>query len=1262
MKLLAFIIRRYLIFSLLFIILPIIVGVVAYRYLPKEGEPEVSAPIALVFTVYAGASPSEIESLVTAPIEEELSGLKDIDELRSESSEGISVVVVEFVAEAELERSLQRVREKMADVRTELPDEAEDPVVEELSFSDIPIMIASVTGDIDPVRLRRLAEDVAREIELLPEVLSADVAGGLEREIQIYLQPERLNQYGLTILDVYNAVKQSDINIPGGQVNVEGRRMLLRSLTEIKRIEDYLEVPLFRFEDRVVFLGDVGTVIDGHSEDVSYSRVSGVPSASIAVKKRAGANILKTSAKVRDKLKELEAGFPSGVTSAVTADRSKFIRQEFAQMNNTAVAGLFIVIVVLYFAMGLRNAVITGIAIPLTLLLTFIGLQVMGMSNNSMVRFSLVLCIGLVVDNAIIVVENAYHHYQLGKDRITAVIDGTAEIAMPVISATLTTMAAFLPMLLMTGAMGEYMGILPKTVSLALSSSLIVALIANPLILSFFMKRGTKKGQILRPEDDLRRLKKIYTLVVSWALNHRLLVFVLMLASMAGATSLLGLKIVKVEMFPDIDFDYIYVTVETPPGTPVEITDGVARQVEAIVQEHVSEAVQVVATVGQRGQSAYELSTGIDEVISNFAEVTIELLDGKEFVRASHREIQDRIRPMLESIPGARIRFRPISWGPPIEAPILVKVRGQDLDVLRSITARVGEVMNSIDGIADIEDDFSDAPPELQVAIDRPKAAALGISMQAIAMSLRGATAGLDVRDFRDELDVSKKYDFKIIFAPQSRTSPNMLDTIKVRSDSGELIPLSSVVRVTQGEGLNSIRHADRRRIVRITASNRGRSAVEITDELIPILKKMVLPSGYSFDFSGEYEATQESFDSLKLAYVVAVLLILTLLVSQFNSIAQPFAIMCALPLSVVGALVGLWVTGNLFSIMSFIGLVGLCGIVVNDSIVLVDCVNRKRQEGMSMIDGIINGGIQRIRPIISTTLSTIGGIFTLTITDKLWEGLGVVIIFGIASATVLTLVVVPVMYSVFEGVRYYAISAFRGPRWKEAPTGRSFFFSRGKGAVVIIVMLTVFQLALLLIGIGLMTSGEFRDQVVYIATNAMQNVEGAQNVDFGKLIHSMAPALDEDIRTTVLRATTWLKLGLEVGVFYTTLALKALGYLALLLIPTWIGLVFLMAKRSREEYYVDITPEGMTMGSPVDRFFIGNKEIRKVRRGFLFPSTTLIVFAGRRKLILRKLIEANRTPGKKSLFKWLRQPSPSRKQVRAGMQELKKALEAQIL
>ena len=1223
MNIIRFFIYRSPIFILLVIILPIIAGMFAYTTLPKEGEPEISAPVAIVVTLYPGASPLEIENLVTTPIEDALSDLKDVDEIRSTSAESVSIVVIDFEVEADLEVSLQRVREKVTDARKDLPDDAEDPEVNEVSFSDIPIMIASIIGDIDPVKLRRLTEDVADAIELMPEVLGTDVSGGLVREIQLYLEPERLNQYGLTILDVYNAVKQSDINIPGGQINVEGRKLLLRTLTEVKSVDDYLKVPLVRQGDRVVFLGDVGTVKDGHSEDITYSRVNGVASASIAVKKRAGANILDTSLKVREKLKELEQTFPAGVRTAITADKAKYIKQGFDQMTNSAIFGLIIVILVLYFAMGLRNSVITSLSIPLSLLLTFVFLKAFGMSNNDMVRFSLVLCIGLLVDNAIIVVENVYYHYQLGKDRITAVMEGTAEIAMPVISATLTTTAAFLPMLLMTGVTGEYMGYLPKTVALALSASLIIALIANPLVLARFMKRTTKNGEIARPEDDLRRLKKIYVRGVSWALNHRFIVICMIVLSLLFALSLVALKLVKVDMFPDVDFDYIYITVETPRGTEVDVTDAIARKVEDIVERNVPEAVQVVSTVGQRGLSAYEFSFG-QGTESNFAEITLELLDGKEYARASHNEIKKRLKPYLDAIPGAEIRFRALQWGPPTAAPVIIKIVGPEINVLQDLTARTREVMEGIPGIVDIKDDFSDAPPELRVEVDRSLAASIGVPLEAVALTLRGATAGLDIREFRDELDVSKKYDLKVRFSPDSRASPNMLDNVKVRSNSGELVPLSAFASFSQGKGLNNIRHSDRQRIVRIAANNQGRSAVEITKELIAKLDQMNLPAGYYFDYSGEFEETEESFASLKLAYLVAFLLILTLLVSQFNSIAQPFAILTALPLSIVGAMVGLLVTGNDFTIMSFIGLVGLSGIVVNDSIVLVDCINRFRKTGLNMFDSIVAAGQQRLRPIISTTLSTIGGILTLTITDKLWEGLGVVLIFGIAFATVLTLVVVPIMYTIFEGMGYYIISAFRGPRWKEAPEGQSFFFSRRRYARWGMILLFCIQMLVLASGFA-----------------------------------QLAPGFAEIIRNTTFQAPSTLKLTIEVTVFFIGLGFEVIGILLILMIPTWIGLVFFMAKRSREGYYVDITSEGITVGSPVDRVFLKKNDITRIKNSRFFPFMPSIhVYAGKHRIILRKLIEATRIPNKTPLLKWFKEPAPQSHEVKESMRKLKRSLE----
>ena len=1218
MKLLSIILGRARIFTLLVVLLPIVAGTYAYQTLPKEGEPEIQAPIAIVITSYPGASPTEMESLVTNPLEEALGDLKNIKEMRSSSQTGVSVVVVEFDIEADQDLSIQRTREKVTDARSELPDDAEDPVVEEISLTDVPIMLVSVVGDVDPVRLRKIADDTADELELMPEVLSTDVAGGLLREIQLYVDPGRLDQYGLTILDVYNAVKQSDINIPGGMVNVSQRRFSLRTMTEVKKVEDYARVPLIQMGDRVVYLGDVAEVVDGHVEDVSYSRVDDRPSVSIAVKKRAGANILETSRKVRDKLKELEKDFPAGVNTVITADQAKFIDQTFTIMNNSAVTGLVIVIFVLYIYMGFRNALITSLAIPLSLLMTFILLKIFGLSNNNMVRFSLVLCIGLLVDNAIIVVENVYHHFQLGKDRITATIEGVSEIAMPVIAATLTTMAAFLPMLLMTGTTGEYMSFMPKTVTIALASSLVVALMASPLALSRFLKRSVKKGEVVRPEEDLRRLKKIYVRAVAWSLNNRALMLAAVAACLIWAGAMLALGVVKVEMFPDIDFDYIYITIETPPGSEVEMTEAVARQVEEIVAKHVPEAVQVVATVGARPQSAFEITVG-EGLQSNYAEITVELLDGKEYARTDHKTIQKRIRPFLDNIPGTRIRFRPLAWGPPKFAPVVVKIIGPDLNVLRDLSTRVKEIMDKIPGAVDVKDDFSDAPPELRVEVDRNAAASLGVPLNSVALTLRGATAGIDIRDFQDELDVSRKYDLIVRYAPETRTTTQVLDRVKVRSVTGALVPLSNIAEFTQGPGINAIRHVDRRRVVRATAQNEGRSAVEITKELQEKLANLDLPGGYELNYEGDFKDTEESFGSLKLAYLVAFLLIFTLLVAQFNSYFQPFAIMTALPLSVVGAMVGLWITNNNFTIMGFVGLVGLTGIVVNDSIVLVDCINRRRADGLDIFPAIISAGQQRLRPIISTTVTTIGGIVTLTITDKLWEGLGVVIMFGIGFATVLTLVVVPVMYSLFETLGLNVVSALRGPAWREPPQGRSFYFTRRRYARLFLGIMILIQAVVLFL--GLVKIGPY-------------------------FVHQAA--------TEVIRAETMLKLFIEAAVFVLTLLFEAAVVLAFLLLPTWLGLLRLMHRRSHEGYFVDITKEGLALTSPSGRSFFPAEEVR-LGPSSLFGKT--VVQVGLRKLYIGKVVEDLRSPDKMKLTEWLSKPAPRRSEVRAGRLALRQAV-----
>jgi len=473
-------------------------------------------------------------------------------------------------------------------------------------------------------------------------------------------------------------------------------------------------------------------------------------------------------------------------------------------------------------------------------------------------------------------------------------------------------------------------------------------------------------------------------------------------------------------------------------------------------------------------------------------------------------------------------------------------------------------------------------------------------------------------------MDVSKKYDVRVRFSPESRTTTRMLENIKVRSDAGMLVPLTNIAEFSQGPGIAKIGHVDRRRVVRVSARNEGRPAVEISKELIGQLSTYELPQGYTIDYSGEHQETEESFASLKLAYLIAFILIFALLVTQFNSYFQPLAIMTALPLSIVGAMIGLLATGNNFSIMSFVGLVGLTGIVVNDSIVLVDCINNKRKEDLKIFEAIVAAGQQRLRPILSTTLSTIGGIITLTITDKLWEGLGVVIIFGIGFATVLTLVVVPVMYSLFEGLGYYATSAFRGPRFQSMPEGTSFFLSRRRYAKFWVALITLAQIAAFAAGAYLLTP-----EVIRIVSAA----------------HFQAPNL--------------IKLIIEVVVFVLALGLQGVGVLLALMFPTWAGLFFLMGRRTAEGHYADITDRGITLTSPVESLFLPIESIDRVSYSRL--TRRLTIRAGRRRIKLHGVVAAKRKPQKVPLRTWLATTPPSRAELRDGMRYLKTTIDSLI-
>lgn len=1249
MRYFSFLLRYWRIFTLFGIIMPVVCGSLAYIYIPKEGEPEVDIGACVVLTPYPGASPREIESLITRPLEEALDELDDVDSVRSNSMEGASLVFVRFEVDADIDLMLQRVKEAVTDAEEDIPDEAMDTVVQEIDFSKLPQMIISVSGDFGLARLKEIGEEIEDELNRLPHVLSTKITGGLTREIHVDVDPLLLDAYQLALTDVIEALRQSHISLPSGNVTIARQKLLVRPTSDIREVRQFNDVMVSNRQGRVVHARDIARVVDGFEEDRSFSRLAGQPSVSLSVRRRPGANILETSEVVRGTLAAMKAKLPPGIEIAITADTAKYISKDFQLMASSAFVGLILVIVVLYFFMGLRNAVITAMAIPLSMLFTFLLMFVFGLNNNNMTRFSMVLCIGMLVDNAIVVVENAYFHLQMGKDRRRAVIEGVSEIATPVIAATLTTISAFVPMLLMTGVIGKYMAFMPKVVTLALLSSLVVALVSNPILLARFLKlkrgqeaavAGASAEEIV--DQDLPRLRKLYERAVNFALNHRRGVLLSALGAFFLALlpfQLKGLRpgefppalrpcvqalqgswlarLIEVEMFPQVDWDFIYIDVETPPGTEIEVTDRVVRRVEDIIGRHVPETLNLVANVGQKGESAYEISYG-NTPQSNFAEVVVELIDSREFARPGHRAIMDRIRPYLEAIPGAKVTFRPIEWGPPKVAPVLVKIEGKEIPVLRRVAETVKEELEQVRGAVQVEDDFSGATPELRAFIDREKAFALGVSPRMLALTMRTALAGFEAVKYRDEMEDNEEFDVVVRLRKDARSSVEDLKRIKVRSASGALVPLGELLDFGLAEGVSTLHHEDLKRVVRVKAQNQDRSAVEITRELMDRMQDKAIPDGYLIDYSGDIEETTKSFRSLGIAYAVAFLLILIVLVAQFNSLVQPFAILTTLPLSFVGAMIGLIVTGNNFTIFGFVGLVGLSGIVVNDAIVLIDCINRQRQAGLDLREAILLAGKQRLRPIVSTTVTTIGGIITLTITDELWEGLGVVIIFGVAFATLLTLVFVPVFYHALEDLAANARAAFT----LRLPAPR-----RGAGYSLVARRRPWLEYALVA-----------PLQVLWLISG---------------LRGTLGPMLVKHLATPV-QAPSILKYLLEGITVHGAFLLQLLVVLLLYLSPTVLYVLWLRRAFAWEHGQVAVDAEGLHLSDCTGTTSLRWADIRSVR--LERSRIRLLIRAGERNVRVGPMIEASRRGPVASFGEWVRRRPPGKAALQASAEALVEA------
>lgn len=1077
----------------------IIIGVYAYLNLPRENEPDITIPYVFVSTSYRGVSPADIETSITIEIEKKLKGLDGVKQIHSISSEGLSSINIEFVTGTDIDKALQDVKDKVDEAKGELPSDLEDdPVVFEVNLSEMPIVIFSLSGTCGLPCLKKIADDLEEDIEAVPGVLEANVTGGLEREIRVEVDPEKLAYYGLSIGDFQEVVYSENQNTSGGTIRLGNGRFQLKVPGEFKNPEEIYTLVVTIHDGAPVYLKDVARVVDGFKEETSRSRLNGRDAVNISVKKRTGENIIKISEAVDEIIAESQPTWPSGTEIAKVRDASHDIKNMVADLENNILTGLTLVLIVIFLVMGIRNALLVSLAIPFSMLLSFAVLYAMGITLNVVVLFSLTLALGMLVDNAIVIVENSYRFMEQGVTRKEAAMKATAEVAYPVMGSTITTLAAFFPLLFWPGIMGEFMSYLPLTLIVTLSSSLFVALVINPAMISIFMRapephRGTRaqtadeaSAAVNEPVEIkgfiLNRYSRILNQAMAMPLSIIGIAFLVLVIMVQAWLLMVGFK-KPLELFPDLQPRGIYVNIDVPEGADIDYIDQITNRIEYTLSPLETEMDGTPVTVGTTPLSAlsprtYELLDGalvespsdMANIENIYTKATVVSGGSSAFeantpnhIGVRFRDLQDRYRPSTEdveeirrrvqTIPGGIITIEKEQQGPPTGPPINIEISGENFAVLGEIAKQIRDVLEKIPHVEDIRDDFVEAIPSVQIDIDRQKAALFGLNTTMIGFALKSAYNGLEVSSFREG---DEDYDITVQLDESNRKVVDVLNELMLPAPTGETVPLSTVAKVSFVGAIGDINRIDYNRTVTVKA-NVDETKVPgpvVRAEAEKMLASFALPPGYKAVFTGENEDQKESEEFLFRAFLVALLLIFLILVSMFNSIGQPFIIMTSVILSLGGAFLGLALFSQPFGIvMTGVGVISLAGVVVNNAIVLIDYTNKLRERGYELRDAVIYAGATRLRPVLLTAVTTILGLIpmmtgvsfdfhTFSISwvsesSQWWRSMAVVVIFGLMVATFLTLVVVPSLYYMLErasGLRRRATQKISEIYWKPYP------------------------------------------------------------------------------------------------------------------------------------------------------------------------------------------------------------------------------------
>jgi len=1012
------------VFSSMVIAAIVILGAVSFRSIGIDLFPRVEFPVITVISVLPAADPETVETTVTDTIEEAVSTISAIKHLRSTSAEGVSQVVIEFNLDKDINVAYQEVQAKLAGVRSDLPEDLEEPVVEKLDVDAAPIMAIVMSANMPIRELTRIADKVVKErVQRVPNVGQIKLVGGREREIWLWLDASRLVGHYLAVQDVTNALRAEHVEAPGGRIETGATEYIVRTKGEYRSAEEMAKMVVAYREGAPIRVQDIGRVEDGLEEERSLARLDGNRAIGLLVRRQSGTNTVEVADAVKRQVEQLrqELG-PQGITLAIAQDQSNFINRSVHEVQfHLVFGGGLAILIVFVFLRNIRSTFISALVIPTSIIGTFILMNALGFTQNMMTLLALSLAIGLLIDDSIVVQENIMRHIERGMPRREAAAVGTREIALAVMATTFSVIAVFVPVAFMEGQVGRFFYQFGLTVTFAVAISLYVAFTLDPMLSSRILKKPTHNWFFRSSERVLSAIDHAYGRFLRRALRWRWAVVLLTLVAFAASLNLA--KNLRSEFIPLEDQSEFNIKVKAPLGSSVRVTDMILEN----VRQHVKDQPWVDYCF---------VTIGSDEL----ERVNEGVLYVKMIEKRARALTQDQAmhwtREQLRQISGAKMSVEIVprfSGGGRKWADLQLEVRGTDLAVLEKITEAVQQKMASSEGYVDVDTTYDKNKPEANLYINRDTAADLGITSRQLASTVRAAVGGEDIAKFRAEGD---RYDVRVRLDVPFRDALDKVPFLTLRTDKGELVQIQSVATLRAEEGPVQIDRYNRARQITILANLQRDKKVlgEAVAELTGVIDGMDLPAGYEFGFAGTADMMQEGFANLLLALFLSVAFIYMVLAAQFESFVHPFTIMLTIPLSITGAIAALLITDMTVSIYTMIGMIMLMGLVTKNGILLVDYTNTlRRRDGMERNQAVIQAGPVRLRPILMTTLSIIFGMLPIALGRG--EGsesrapMAVAVIGGLIVSTLLTLVVVPVAYTLLDDIAVFAARGLRQPR-----------------------------------------------------------------------------------------------------------------------------------------------------------------------------------------------------------------------------------------